>query len=501
MSPVSIPNCVTFGPPLHNLNITFGPLSPQKSLKNPYRAGNGAENIRACKSKIRLYEDLAPDILRLTLLNEFRQRLFKIACQAAGSMAALARLMKVSQSTICRYRDGDRTIPYPFLQRLSDFLEAQTSCKYQNDIKKHVNGFKLGTKGTSPIVKIKEGLDEFNFKNVDGARIVAAILGDGYLGDMVVSYINLNTTLRAKVDESIRKIVGDIQVKTYRCKEARYSQTLAIILEKVGLPPGPKVYTNPSVPSWIKESNDINIPRIFLRQFFSDEGDVSKKKGTINLPQSIDITVLPLDIKKKLKTGKLGEENYERYAPRRLLDVKEMLWTRFDIIANGPCPVKYYKATRKGLEGERLKWRLGISGKVDLEKFEREIGFDIEYKQNALRNYISRIKIYQAKSGFGLLNAFLAAAKIENANGEITSAVVSEEMKHCVDTSQKWLRQLIKQELIVKVGGGENRGRILGRSPVRYKLTDKGLSLCQWFQNSVMFPKLRYIKSDAIRRG
>ena len=480
---VSASNCVIFSDPLNSLYITFGDPSPSKLLKKSDQEKNGADNIRNYKSKIRLCEDLAPEVLRVMLSNEFRQRLFEIACQSAGSMAALARLMEVPQSTILKYRNGNRTIPYLFLQRLSVFLRDQSNCKYQNEIKKHVSGFKLGTKGNSAVtIKIKEGTEELDFENADGARIIAAILGDGYLGDNVASYINPDTTLQTKVNESIQKVVGNIPVnKIYRGKEVRYPQALAMILKKVGLPLGPKVYTNPSVPSWIKKSNDINIPRIFLRQFFSDESDANEKKGMINLPQSIDITTLPSDIKKKLKAGKLDEENYERYAPLRLLDVGWMLWTRFGIRTNGPYPVKYYKAVRKGLEGERLKWVLSISGKVDLDKFEREIGFDIEYKQNALRNYISRIKIYQAKSGFGFLGALKAAGKVESVQGEITSSAIAKEMKHCTGASQKWLRRLVERELIVKIGGGESKGRALGRAPVRYKLTDKGLSLSQNF--------------------
>lgn len=482
MSLVSAPNCVTSGGPLNTLYIFFGALSPPKRLKKSDQAENEAETINTCGPQIRLYENLTSEELRLTLQNSFRQRLFKTACEFAGSVNTLARLMKVSDSTIRGYRDGDRTIPYPFLQQLSDFLEAQISYKCLDDIKKHVNGFKLSAKGNSAVtIRIKEGVEEFDFENADGARIVAAILGDGYLGNNVASYINPDTTLRTRVNESIQKVVGNVPVsKIYRGKEMRYPQTLAIILKKVGLPPGPKVYTDPSVPTWIKKSNDANVPRIFLRQFFNDEADVSESKGTINLPQSVDITTLPGAVKEKLK-AKIRGKGYEQYAPRRLLDVKEMLWTKFGIKAGGPYPVIYYRATRKGLEGERLKWRLSISGKADLEKFKREIGFDIGYKQNALQSYINRIKIYQAKSGFGLSDALKVAAKIESAQGEITSLTLAKEMKHCVGASQKWLRRLVEQGLIVKIGGGEGKGQALGRNPVRYELTDKGLLVVQNF--------------------
>ena len=460
----------------------------QRRLKGSIERNVEAENIKTCEPKIRLYEDLAPETLRLALLDEFRERLFGAACKYAGSTTALARLMKVSDSTIRRYRGGDGAISYLFLRRLCDFLEAQTGCKYLDDVKKHVSGFRLAN-GRLLVVKIKEG-EEFNFDSADGARVVAAFLGDGCLQSNMASYINLDATLRKKVDESIRRVVGDIPVKTYSYKEARYPQALAIILEKIGLPPGPKVYTNPSVPSWIKKSNDINVSRIFLRQFFSDEADVSERKGTINLPQSIDITALPLEVKKKLKARKLEGKNYERYAPRRLLDVKEMLWTKFGIRASGPYPVRHYRATRKGLQGERLKWRLGISGKADLEKFEREIGFDINYKQNALRNCIGKIKIYQSKKGFGLLSALLAAAEIEDTNGEITKDMISEKMKHREGTSQKWLERLVKRGLIVKVGSGKGKSKSFSRSPTRYRLTDKGRLLVKKFQNFGVPPRL-----------
>lgn len=451
-----------------------------KSSSNLVRTAGEVSMGRHYRSRVELYRSFPPEMIRVTLSDRYRLRLIESACRLAGSISKLAELIDTSPSSVCRYRDGTRTTPCLFLRRLSEFFENRIRCKCWGEIRNHVNSFKLGTKGSSSLIKIRAGKEIFDFENIDGARITAAILGDGHLGERVASYINPEATLRRKVDESIQRVIGDAPIRIYRNKEARYPQALAMILRKIGLRPGPKVFTNPEVPDWVKEVDDVNIPRVFLRQFFSDEANVSEEKCTISLSQSVDITALSPEIKNKLIAKRLHKIDYIRFAPRRLSDIIEMLRERFNIEANGPYPVAYYRATKKCLKGERLKWRLSFSGKAYLEKFEREIGFDLDYKQEALRNCIRKIKIYQAKNGLGLSGALRAAAKVESTQNKITSSLLAKEMRHGRRTSQKWLRKLAESGLVEEVSGGERKNKSLGRSPIIYKLTNraKGWFMC-----------------------
>lgn len=118
----------------------------------------------------------------------------------------------------------------------------------------------------------------FDFKSKSGVRIIAAVLGDGSLSKRGLSYINSNPTLVQKFIQDMKNVFGEISVTVRRKKGSNvliaYPPKICGKIIGLILPQGPKVISNPHIPSFIFDLNEEQIYE-FLSQIIDDEGSVS----------------------------------------------------------------------------------------------------------------------------------------------------------------------------------------------------------------------------------
>lgn len=228
------------------------------------------------------------------------------------------------------------------------------------------NLYRVGSRrGSSDIYNPKI---PFNFNNKEGIRFISAILHDGGISSRLgVTYRNNNKRLRDAIIKCSKKIFGSFKENEVGTL-IQFPTLIGIILKKVGLKEGKKVFTNPEVPKFIFESNKKN-KALFLRQAFDDDGCVTKGNvRCIIICAHIDVTK-------------------EKRIPNLTKGIKKLL-DEFDIKISGPYLTKEYKIK----DNRRQGWSINIYGRKNLEIFQNKIGFDIKKKRDRLKNILESYK-------------------------------------------------------------------------------------------------------------
>jgi len=129
--------------------------------------------------------------------------------------------------------------------------------------------------------KIENPKLPFNFTTKSGAKFIACMLGDGSLNRRGVFYSNTNLDLINGFIKDCKKIFGNVEISinhTEKKKSIVHTVSLPIfcknIVNKLGLPIGPKVVNNPHIPNFIFNLGKGKIAE-FISQIIDDEGSIS----------------------------------------------------------------------------------------------------------------------------------------------------------------------------------------------------------------------------------
>lgn len=198
-----------------------------------------------------------------------------------------------------------------------------------------------------------------DFNSVEGAKIVSSILFDGGIKKTLHPfYTNKDESLIKNFNVTIEKVIGKIKFRENKNSNAcqvTYPNIVGLILTALGLVPGKKVFTNPSIPDFILYGSK-EIQSAFLQQAFDDEGTVSKT--AIQLSQ-VHSKVEP---------------------PLRLSQIK-LLIEDLGIRVSGPYGPYKYEA-KSG--DSKYAWYIQITNRTDIREFTKKINFSSERKRNAL---------------------------------------------------------------------------------------------------------------------
>jgi len=273
----------------------------------------------------------------------------------------------------------------------------------------------------------------FQFNNKDGGRFLGAIMGDGSrtkLGGLI--YNNKDEGLVKLILKSAKKVLGEVKYRLTWKKDG----TLQLDLPKIagdivglfGIERGSKTKTDCYVE--LKNfSKDMKLE--FVRQFFSDEGNVRLSDRRLQVKQS-----------RKLKgeiSKKTVRERVDRFAPRVLKEIRGILE---GIGIKSTISLETLREDRKG------DFSLNIYVKENLEKFREKVGFNLEYKNKLLERVINSY-IYPSSPRNGRINfALEKARKVEKKRGYITKILLSKESQRSLKTAAYFLVDLKKKGLI-----------------------------------------------------
>jgi len=304
-----------------------------------------------------------PDNFRLSLNNDFRNKIFGLAREKCGSVGELCKELSCTRSNVFIMQNGGNKKKRMFidvhrLKKLSR-LSGVALTEFEKNVvgmksRKTVLGLKLPI-GSSPNL----------------ASLIAHFMGDGHLNGRHSSYFNQSTELIQDVKDSSNAIFG-IDMSENECKggyELYFPTGAAKILALVGGVEGSKVSTGMEVPGWIINGN-VEIRRRFLQSFFDDEGSV-----IMNYPRRYIVFNLS-------KSKELIQNN-----KRFLGSLKEML-------------------AEFGIETTKISdWAENDSGTVEhaflISKFEsisryaKEIGFKSKEKNKKLESLIASYKRFK----------------------------------------------------------------------------------------------------------
>lgn len=144
--------------------------------------------------------------------------------------------------------------------------------------------------------KIENPKLPFNFATKSGARFVACMLGDGSLNKRGVFYSNTNLDLIEGFIKDCKEIFGNIKISINHIKKKKsivHVVSLPIfcknMVNKLGLPIGPKVVNNPHIPNFIFNLDKEEIAEL-LSQIIDDEGSISMSSRHLGMRLATEIT-------------------------------------------------------------------------------------------------------------------------------------------------------------------------------------------------------------------
>ncbi|MBM3303459.1 MAG: hypothetical protein FJY76_00015 [Candidatus Aenigmarchaeota archaeon] len=330
----------------------------------------------------------------------------------------------------------------------------------------------------------------FNFNSFHGGKFIAAVLGDGnFSKNLSVGYINFCPDMITSFKDVSKEVFGDINIKTDRKNWILLPRIAGRILLCLGLKPGRKTATNPRMPDFIKNgSRKCKIG--FLQQFSDDEGSAQ-----IRPPYSYSIR---FELAREIPYDKITEKH--EYVPSLLLDLHSLLRELGYSVTN-IYGGRVYRG-RKRLTRYAVSWCFDIQGKFSLEKFRRDIGFRVGERKEKLDYGLSMM----TKNTYGpkaINTAIVGFHNAQKVRGIVTKHHMKSEMKQTIRNAQAWLSKLERRGLIERCSGGvvicNGRGfcGLEGRTPLGYKISDKGLR----FLKEVNKGKTYTIRSCPVNAG
>tara|TARA_Y100000310_G_scaffold339022_1_gene430395 strand:+ start:23443 stop:24624 length:1182 start_codon:yes stop_codon:yes gene_type:complete len=296
---------------------------------------------------------------------------------------------------------------------------------------------KLITSCKNTNIGVKNPKFPINFTNNEGVRIISAVMGDGEINNQImVRYNNQNKNLIDSILNCFKQVFGDIDYKIYLREDSTYQLTfpkiVGLILLKTGLKEGYKSLTNYSIPDFIFKL-DKRKKAVFIKQFFTDEGNVRLKDRRVQVKQTIRID----SNKKRLRS------NPEKYAPESLKGIGALL---SDLGIKSILSLGAYRKIEK-----KADWELSIYGKENLEKFRKKINFYLDYKNKLLEESIKSYKFPSAPRN-GRVEFALEKFKItQKKHGYVTKYLLAQKSERSLKTATYFLIDLNKKGFINEI--------------------------------------------------
>jgi len=318
-------------------------------------------------------------------------------------------------------------ISFVFLRKISYMLKIPLSYFY-----KHIN---LVTSVKNTNVGIKDPKLPFNFGTKEGARFIAAIMGDGEINNQIqVRYNNQDKKLIMLVLKSAKKIFGNVDYKIYYRKDKTYNlhfpKIIGLVMLELGLKPGYKSETNYQIPGFIFNKNKI-IKSSFIRQFFNDEGNVRLKDRRIQVKQTTKINVSKEECVK----------NPNKYCHNVLKGIKRLFYS---VGIESKINLNSHRKNKADFE-------LSFYGKENLELFKKNIGFDLDYKNKGLNQSIKSYKFPSAPRNKRIEFAMKKFKHVDEREGFVTKYSLAKESKRSIKTAVYYLVDLKKERKITEI--------------------------------------------------
>ncbi len=389
--------------------------------------------------------DLPSDLTHVDLNKNFKFWLLYSAKNITGTWVELGKKLdlEISKNRKCKQIDcilSGKRFKLSFLIKLVDFLNRNGFCITQEDVENKTillcvrgNG---GKRNTNAILNPKF---PFDFNTVEGATIIASLLGDGGISSVSLPHYNNNeVVLKKKVYEAYSGVFGGFvgASKNYYVRQQIYFPKIVglILTHCFGLVKGRKTETNQRIPIFIMNSND-KIKGAFLQQFYDDEGCMRFKRED-------SFRVIKLKLANVLKADKNQHSNIKlnnilEYAPSLIKDIKKLL-SDLGIESNSLRCVEIYR-TKNGTYN--TKWNFDISKKPNLKTFLDKVGFYLNRKQNKLIKSIDTYHDYNKTKQKRLIDVFKLCIELQNKDGCVMSRTLANRAK----MSQEWSKKIIQQ--------------------------------------------------------
>jgi hypothetical protein len=401
--------------------------------------------------------DLPQKEVYLDLERRYKMRMLNTARSLAGNWNNFVKAIGKKRSFIYNMLSNQK-VSLKDIIKISDFLVSNGFDDYKLEIiEKKV--ILLGTKSGNGTI-VKPNLP-FNFTNENATTFLAAIFFDGgMVHDLKPYYGNTYQSHRTRIKKCAERIFGKINNKESTPSRGfmlRFPKILGIIIHTLGIKPGEKVFTNPSLPEFIFNLN-FKAKCSFLRQAFDDDGWVSPSRE-IGMCISVDISKL-----NGANREKIIKNSDIKHAPNLLLDIKRLL-TQFTILVHGPRirRIRLIQKSRNKIGSFcRLDWIINISDRRSIENFAKFIGFNLKYKQKELEVLVNSYQKYQLPKGMINKIAFEKAREITKIKGFFTKHMLAKSLGYNYSYVARIIRKFKAKGLIEEIG---HRGE---RQPVKF---------------------------------
>ncbi len=313
---------------------------------------------------------------------------------------------------------------------------------------------------------------KINFKTLEGARLRMHIRGDGGITKTgYVFYSNTDINLLM----GFRGIFFDL-IGTCPCGEHEsrlcFSKTASrVFIEKLGYLTGFEHKYDWGVDQDILQGND-GIKAAAISAYFDDEGRFHA--NSLEVVKSRDMGFLR---KKILEKVIANPRKYPQFAPKIILDLKEMLESLGIEVSS---PFFYRGDLLLTIDNENkvhlmAGWRLRISGEKNIRFFDEKVGFKHKKRDKKIKHYLKNIKVHKAQRNRSWL---LALEKCNNLKeeGKVINfpnlLAISERSKTQV---RRWIvdlrkRGLLKPKPYNRVRKRNKKGHFITINSKEYKL-------------------------------
>lgn len=329
-----------------------------------------------------------PDFTSIRVDPRYIKELTNRSISKAGSIVNLSRLTGLSTTTIHNYK----TLVSLNVRGLKLFLDF-LGIKYDR-----IN---------HRIKKISWNVRHFNidFNSREMAILLAASLADGHLNKSSFMYKNKDRNLINKVKRATIKLFKEVKINSRVDRNGTpyivCPKFVSKQLEKLGSPCGKKLFSNPRVPSIIRDGTKIQ-KRLFIQQFFDDEGWVESENLRVAAAQSSETSeILPkrliknLSLNQKYNVSSLSNKiKVKIIKPNILIDIQEILKKDFGIESHLTFKgITKYKRINSDRFYVSAKWELEFRKKLDVKLFEQRINFYAPRKKALLKEMLREKKV------------------------------------------------------------------------------------------------------------
>ncbi|UCG95885.1 MAG: hypothetical protein JSV92_02450 [archaeon] len=313
-----------------------------------------------------------------------------------------------------------------------------------------------------------------NLHTPEGIRIRMHIRGDGGIDKNArVFYFNNERNLLEEFIKDAISLFGKCRYSIVDDRKKVYlSKTVSrIFTDNLGYRLGREIAHDIGI-----DKDIINAKRELkshaIRSYFDDEARFHS--NSIEVVRSKDMSYID---RNKLKKIISNPRKYYHFAPKVLLDLREML-KDFQIKTSLPY---FYKGdllvTVDPYNNLRLSvgWRFRITSEENIKKYQQEIGFNHNKKRKLIEDYLKNIKVHKSERNKAWELALIKCKELEKKEKPISIKNLSFVSERSEKQTRRWIKTLEKKNLIELAKGRDVKqgldGRFVGGSEYfEYKL-------------------------------